>query len=188
VVVYRGRQEATGTQPSEVDPDRPTVRDIHIARLEGNHWTEPHLVHADNWVINACPDNGPSVDANANNVVVAWWTRSGDEPKAQVAFSSDAGDTFSVPVRIDAGNAEGQVTVAMLPDGKSAIVGWLEAGMTWARFVRATGKMSSAVSLGRAPKHSRLPRWIVNSDGGLTAVWTKKEGDSPVVAISRISF
>ncbi len=58
VVVYRGRQEVPGTRPSEVSPNRATVRDIYITRLQGGQWTKPHTVHADNWVINACPDNG----------------------------------------------------------------------------------------------------------------------------------
>jgi len=188
VVVYRGRQEVRGTRPSEVDPSRPTVRDIYISRLEGDRWTKPRPVHADNWVINACPDNGPSVDANGNRVVVAWWTASGDQPKVQVAFSGDSGDTFTQPLRIDAGKGEGQVTVILLPDGRSAIVGWLEEGMTWAKFVRDAGETSSAVSLGPAPRHSRLARWIANGDNSVTAVWTRKDNDEPNIAVSRISF
>jgi len=105
-----------------VDPSRATVRDIYITRLQGDDWTEPHVVHADNWVINGCPDNGPSVDANGKNVAVAWWTRSGDQPKVQVAFSKDAGDTFGPLIRVDSGNGEGQVTVILRADG-NAIVG-----------------------------------------------------------------
>jgi hypothetical protein len=126
VVAYRGRQEAPGTKPSEVRSDRPTVRDIYVARLERDGWTKPHLVHADNWVINACPDNGPSIDARRDTVAVAWWTGSQGSPKVEVSFSDDSGDTFGQPVRVDLGKAEGQATVALLPDGRSAVVGWLE--------------------------------------------------------------
>jgi len=187
VVVYRGRQEASGTKPSEVDPSRPTVRDIYISRMEGEGWTKPRLVHADNWIINACPDNGPRVDAHGNRVVVTWWTASDDQPKVLAAFSGDSGDTFTQPFRVDAGKREGQVTVVLLPDGRSALVGWLEDGMTWARFVRDTGETSSAVSLGPAPRHSRLARWIANGDKSVTAVWTRKVNDLPIVSVSRIS-
>ena len=188
VVVYRGRQEASGTKPPEVDPSRPTVRDIYISRMEGERWTKPRLVHADNWIINACPDNGPRVDAHGNRVVVAWWTASDDQPKVLVAFSGDSGDTFAQPFQVDAGRGEGQVTVVLLPDGRSAIVGWLEDGMTWAKFVRDTGERSSAVSLGPAPRHSRLARWIANGDKSVTAVWTRKVNDLASVSVSRISF
>ena len=188
VVVYRGRREAEGIKPSEVDPDRPTVRDIFVSRLERDYWTKPRLVHADNWTIDACPDNGPSIDADGNRVVVAWWTAPGDQPKVQVAFSQDSGDTFAQPLRVDSARGEGQVTVALLPDGKSAIVGWLEDGMTWARLVRDTGETSAAVNLGSAPRHSRLPRWVVNQDGSVTAVWTRKHNGTTSIAVSRINF
>jgi hypothetical protein len=86
VVVYRRRAEAPGTKPSEVREDRPTVRDIYITRLVRGEWSAPHLVHADKWVINGCPDNGPAADSEGNAVVVAWWTRAGSAPKVEAAF------------------------------------------------------------------------------------------------------
>jgi hypothetical protein len=185
VVVYRGRQEPPGTQPSEVHEDRPTVRDIYITRLETGKWSKPHLLHPDNWVINACPDNGPSVSAKDNAVAVAWWTRSGDDPKVQVAFSKDAGDTFGSPLRIDAGKAEGQVTIALLPDAKGAVVGWLEGGQTWARIVSEKGHRGPPVSLGPSPRHSRLPNWIA-SKLDITAAWTSNKYNLPRVEVSRL--
>ncbi len=188
VVVYRGRQEAPGTLPSEVRGYRPTVRDIYIARQEDGVWRTPRLVHEDHWVINACPDNGPSVAASANHVVVAWWTRSKNQPKVLVAFSSDSGDSFGPPFRIDSENGEGQVTIALLSDGRSAVVGWLENGGTWARYVRVSGAMSRPVLLGASPHHSRLPRWLLNHDGSVTAAWTSKKNGSPYVAMSRIEL
>jgi hypothetical protein len=187
VVVYRGRQEPPGTKPSEVEDDRPTVRDIYITRLENGKWTKPHVVYPDNWVINGCPDNGPSVDAAANNVVVGWWTRSNDAPKVQVAFSSDAGDSLGKPIRIDAGNGEGQVTVALLPDGKSAIAGWLEEGQTCARYVDSSGRVGDILQLGTSPRHSRLPNWVA-MNSGVTAAWTAKMGDGTQVELTRLAF
>lgn len=186
VVVYRDRQELPGTTPSDVQTFRPTVRDIYIVRHENGAWKEPRRVHEDNWVINACPDNGPAVDASANAVAVAWWTGSGDQPKVQVSFSSDAGDSFGSAIRVDAGAAEGQVTVALLSGGRSAVVGWLENGQTWARFVSDAGVMSAPTSLGSAPRHSRLPRWIVNPDGTVTVAWTSKKDGMSRVEMARI--
>jgi hypothetical protein len=188
VVVYRGRQEASGAKASQVDPNRPTVRDIFISRFEDDRWSKPRLVHADNWIINACPDNGPAIDAKGKNVAVAWWTGSNDQPKVQIAFSADSGDTFTQPIRVDGGRGEGQATVVLLPDGRSALVGWLEEGMTWAKLVRDTGETSLVASLGPAPRHSRLPHWVVNGDNDVTAVWTRKSDDVSNVAVSRITF
>ncbi len=186
VVVYRGRQEAPGTLPSEVHDDRPTVRDIYIVRQQDGAWGRPHLVHKDNWVINGCPDNGPAVDALANHIAVAWWTRSNEQAKVQVAFSADAGESFGSAFRVDAKNGEGQVTLSLLRDGHSAIVGWLENGETWARSVSDTGAMSQPAALGLSPHHSRLPHWIRNGDGSVTAVWTSKRDGVTHLQISRI--
>lgn len=188
VVVYRGRQEAPGTKPSQVSPYQPTVRDIYITRLQNGQWTKPHRVHADDWVINACPDNGPAVDGNGNDVAVAWWTAAGDQPRVQVEFSADSGDTFGKPIRVDVHHGEGQVTVALLHGGKAAVVGWLEDGQAWARYVRASGEVSSPVAFGPAPFHSRLPHWIANGDDSVTAVWTRKDREETRVSVDRISF
>ena len=188
VVVYRGRQDPPGTKASEVRTDRATVRDIYIARMESRGWTKPHLVHADNWVINACPDNGPSVDATGGDVAVAWWTRANDNPQVRMAFSSDSGDTFGRAIRVDSGKGEGQVTVTLLRGGKAAIVGWLEGGQTWARCVAPAGALSLPVPLGPSPRHSRLPRWVLEGDHSVIAVWTAKPGDTPEVRVSRIGF
>ena len=175
VVVYRDRVTPPGMRPQDIRYETPTVRDISLVRLAGGKWTEPRRVHADNWVINGCPDNGPAVDANGNNVVVAWWTRAGDQSKVQVAFSSNAGDGFHEPIRVDNGNAEGQVTVALLGDRLTAVVGWLEDHKVWARWVDAKGRLGKPLMIGNSPRHSRLPRWVARN-GGIFAVWTAQEG------------
>lgn len=187
VVVFRGRQETPGTKPSEVRGDRPTVRDIYIKRLQDGQWSQARLVHQDSWVINACPDNGPAVDSQGDKVAVAWWTRSEDDPKVLVAFSRDAGDSFTPAFRVDAGKAEGQVTVALLPLGDGAVIGWLEGGKAWARLVSSNGIAGSPVLLGNSPRHSRLPKWLW-VDGGVTAVWTSLENEVRQVQVSRIQL
>jgi hypothetical protein len=188
VVVYRDRQEPAETLPSQVQTFQPTVRDIYIVRQENGVWRQPQRVHQDNWVINACPDNGPAVDAVASRVAVAWWTGSNDQPKVQVAFSSDAGDSFGSAFRIDAGKGEGQVTIALLPGGRSAVVGWLEDGETRARYVSDAGIMSEPAALGPAPHHSRLPRWVADRDGSVMAAWTSRKDGSTRLEVSRIQL
>jgi len=186
VVLYRGRVDPPGTIPAEVDDNRPTIRDIYLTRLEKGRWTTPHTVHADNWVINACPDNGPAVDAAGNQVAVAWWTASGNAPKVQMAFSADAGDSFGPAIRIDSSHGEGQVTVAILPgEPMEAVVGWLEDGQVRARSVSATGDLGPITTLGPSPRHSRLPRWYL-SDGSILAGWTAKTTSGTQVRLSRL--
>jgi hypothetical protein len=73
------------------------VRDIAVSRFVNGAWSTPAPVHADNWEINACPVNGPAVDARGRSVAVAWYTLAGGSstglgangPRAKAAFSHD---------------------------------------------------------------------------------------------------
>ncbi len=185
VVVYRDRVTPDGVAPHDVRDDQGTVRDIHLVRLEHGQWTAPRRVHADNWVINACPDNGPAVDTRDEQLVVAWWTAAHNKPRVSVAFSSDAGDHFTPAIPVDAGAPNGQVTVALMRDGRSAVVGWLEKGQTWARWVTADGTLGTPVALGASPTRSRLPRWLAQADGVL-ATWTADEKGAHTVRVSQL--
>ena len=111
LLVYRGRSDGE-------------VRDIMATRLDGEAWTTPQPVHADGWVMPACPVNGPSVAAEGDAAVVGWYTAAAGQAEVRVAASSDAGDSFSAPVVVDAGDALlGRVAVA-LGDGQAWVL-WL---------------------------------------------------------------
>lgn len=185
VVVFRGRQEPQGANPAETDVYKPTVRDIQISRLENGKWTRPHSVFDDNWVINACPDNGPAVDAAGERVVVAWWTAAGNQPSVKVAFSLNAGDTFSPPVRVDNGAGAGQVTVALTADQSGAVVGWLEGNKVWARWVSQAGSPGEPLLLGPAAGR-RLPRWVART-GEVVAAWANQnDNEQRSVAVAHL--
>ena len=112
VVVYRDRG------PNE-------ERDIFIVRRTDDGWSSPVPVSRDRWEFPACPVNGPSIDANRNEVAVAWFTAAGDDgPRVLAARSDDGGTTFSPP-RTVARNVIGRTDVVMLPNG-DAIVLWLD--------------------------------------------------------------
>jgi hypothetical protein len=113
IVAFRGRSDDE-------------TRDILISRFVDDGWTEPAAVHHDGWRIDACPVNGPAISASGRRVAVAWFTAADDRSRAFVAFSDDAGKTFSPPIRVDDATALGRVDVEQLADG-SAIVGWIEA-------------------------------------------------------------
>ena len=95
VVVYRDRSEQE-------------IRDISIVRLRDGKWSQPRSVFEDNWKINGCPVNGPSVAAAGRRVAVAWFTGADKTPRVKVAFSDDAGETFGQPVALDDGNPAGR--------------------------------------------------------------------------------
>jgi hypothetical protein len=124
------------------DRSQTEVRDIYIVRQVNGSWTRPQVVFADNWQINGCPVNGPSVAADGARVVVAWFTSAGNTPRVKVAFSQDAGVTFSQPIQVDDGETVGRVDALLLPDG-SALVCWLagnaQGGAIKVRRIQANG-------------------------------------------------
>lgn len=111
LLVYRDRSEGE-------------VRDIAVTRGDERGWTAPKPVHADGWVMPACPVNGPSVSALGEAAVVAWYTAAGDTPTVQAAYSGDAGDRFAAPLLLDRGEqVQGRVETALSAD--AAWVLWL---------------------------------------------------------------
>lgn len=191
VVAYRDRTEEE-------------VRDIYVARHVDGRWLPGRPVHDDGWVIDACPVNGPAVDAAGERVAVAWSTVGRNEerspagatgPRRQtarvlVAFSTDSGTSFGAPVRVDEGRGLGRVDLALLEDG-SALVSWLEKTGDGARILarRVSSTASSdAVTVaptaaGYAGGFPRMARWRSE----VVLAWTHP-GDPPRVqaALTRI--
>ena len=170
IVVYRDRSERE-------------VRDIALVRLTPEGWSGPIVVNEDAWTIDACPVNGPAVDADGNTVVVAWFTAP-DRPRIRLAFSPDAGRSFSKPIEVASGRVAGRVDVVLLGDGR-AVVSWLgddaEGAALRAQLYSREGATAPAVVVARssASRATGFPRMLAVQDGLLFA-WTGA-GDSPRV-------
>jgi len=163
VLVYRDRSEHE-------------VRDIALVRHSDGQWSAPVHVHADGWRIDACPVNGPAVDARGQAVVVAWFTAP-DVPRVRVAFSDDGGRTFAPPVEVASGRVAGRVDVVLL-DERRSIVSWLQEAEAGAE-IRAQpftrdGAAGPAVVVASTSVHraSGFPQMIHAGDGLLFA-WTE---------------
>jgi hypothetical protein len=100
------------------------MRDVYAARFADGAWQAGHPVAADGWNIGGCPVNGPVIDADGDQVAVAWFTAARDEPKVRLARSADFGESFSAPVDVADGEIFGRVGLAMLGNGDVA-VSWL---------------------------------------------------------------
>jgi hypothetical protein len=157
------------------------VRDIYISRFENDRWTEPKAVHEDGWQTAACPVNGPMLSARGRDVAIAWFTVKEEQGRTFVAFSSDAGRTFGLPIRLDDTAALGRVDVELMPDG-SAVASWIEFADRRAQFrvrrVEPSGARSPSVTVSglagnRASGYPRIAArrgelvfaWTVGSDG-----------------------
>lgn len=157
------------------DRSKNEVRDIALLRHDGHHWSKPVQVHADGWKIDACPVNGPAVDARGTEVVVAWFTAP-DVPRVRLAFSRDAGRTFAPPIEVATGDVAGRVDVVLLDDGR-AVVSWMQQSSGGAE-IRAQpfsrdGVAGPAILVADTSVHraSGFPQ-MIPADDGLLFAWT----------------
>lgn len=162
VVVYRDRT-------------RDEIRDVYSTRLDQGHWEPGRPVADDGWRIAACPVNGPAIDADGRRVAVAWFVDA-DTPRVQVAFSDDAGSTYSSPIRVSEDRPLGRVDVALLADGRAA-VSWLAGGDQEARIryriVSPDGSVGPETTLAdtSASRMSGFPQ-MLRWQAGLLFAWT----------------
>ncbi|HEX2190731.1 MAG TPA: sialidase family protein, partial [Longimicrobiaceae bacterium] len=177
LVVYRDRS------PEE-------IRDVYVVRQVDGRWTEPAPVHADGWKIPACPVNGPQAAARGERVAVAWFTGARDTARVRVAFSADAGATWSAPVRVDDGDPAGRVDVELL-EGGDALVSWIErtgadAAEVRVRRVAPGGGRSAPVTVAASSgeRASGFPRMALAGDTVVFA-WTAP-GDPSAVRTARL--
>jgi hypothetical protein len=146
------------------DRSQTEVRDIFFVKQQNNSaWTVPKAVQADNWQINGCPVNGPSIAADGPRVAVAWFTGANDAPRVKVAFSKDAGSTFGKPIEVEDANTVGRVDALLLPDG-SALVCWMagtvESGEIKVRRIRPDSTLGPASVIAKTDisRSSGFPR------------------------------
>lgn len=156
------------------------IRDIAVVRYRGGQASAPALVHDDGWRIDGCPVNGPALAARDATVAVAWYTAAAEVPQVVVALSVDGGRRFGPPARIDAGQPQGRVDVALV--GSYAYVSWQEhVGAAVELRVRAVRlgptlmpgavRTVATVEVGRSTGFPQL--LAVGAD--LIAAWTQRE-------------
>ena len=166
------------------------IRDIAVVRQVDGKWTAPSIVHADGWHIEACPVNGPALASRGDTVAIAWFTGAQDTARVRVAFSTDGGQRFAAPVRVDGGTPAGRVGITLDENG-DAIVSWLERvppedAEVRVRRVARSGAMGVPLTISRtkAARASGFPR-IVRRGDTLVAAWTVP-GDSARVMVGRL--
>jgi hypothetical protein len=170
----------TGLLVAYRDRTAEEIRDIVLLRRVDGHWQDPKSVAQDGWHIEACPVNGPSLDARDQRVAVAWFSGAENFPRVQVAFAPDDGSAFSTPIRVDSGHALGRVDVVLL-DADAALVSWVELtgeqAQVVVRRVHRDGRMGMPEPLVRVEpsRLSGFPRMVRRGNDVLIA-WT--EGDA----------
>ena len=154
------------------------IRDIFVARHDGQRWLVPVRVHPDEWKMPACPVNGPSLAARDRDVVLGWYTAAGDVPALKLARSTDAGDAFAAPVVVDRGEAvQGRVDVALGDDAVWVL--WVRESaqgqsLHLARYAPDLSRELQRLEVARLRGRGRATGFpqLVLADGGAYVVWT----------------
>ena len=158
------------------------IRDIAVGRLRNGKWTSA-IVAPDNWQLDGCPVNGPSIAAVGNNVAVAWFSAKDSAPKVQVAFSKRDG-TFEAPIRVDSAITNGRVAVVM-PSSDRVLVSQNERGSAFPatlmiREARRDGRVGDPVAVGpmTADRSSGFARMAL-AGKRLVVAWTDVRPGTP---------
>jgi hypothetical protein len=183
---------ATGPVIAYRDRSPDEIRDISYVSLGASGWTKPRPVHADGWKINACPVNGPQLDALGNRAVISWFTAANGSQRVYSSFSDDGGQTFRDPIVTDDGKPAGRVDVVML-DADRALVCWLEetgAGAEIrARVIAADGSRqeSARIAGSSTSRGAGFPR-LARSGNEVWFAWTDQTAGAKRVRVAKRRF
>ena len=174
IVAYRDRSDTE-------------IRDISIVRFVNGNWTAPKNVYQDHWEIPGCPVNGPAIDSFNDAVALAWFTAENDNPRIQVSFSENQGETFGLQYRVDNGNAIGRVDIVMI-DQNNAVVSWMEPDgidtLIQILKVSSNGEKNIPITITktRSERSSGFPQLELVRDR-LYVAWTSLEDKKPTIKI-----
>ena len=181
----------------------PNFRDMAVARSAnfGTTFGSPTRVSEDGWAIDGCPEDGPSMAADARGVLhIVWPTiATGEITRKAIyySYSSDGGTTFARRVQLDSGAsartpAHPQVTLV----GSKVVVTWDE-GEGDARTVvmRAIESSTSPAWTPRLGPIARVaagefvsyPAVAATPTGALVA-WSTAEGADSMVQIAGVTW
>jgi hypothetical protein len=175
IVIFRDRSENE-------------IRDIGFIKWQENSWSSTMPVFMDLWEIKACPVNGPRVSTLGNTVAVAWYTAAKENPEVKVSFSSNNGDSFNKPTKIDLGKTIGRVDIELL-DEDNAMVSWMEEGKIMMRKVEANGKLGEpiTVALSSEKRSSGFPQ-ISKDHSQIWIAWTVDSSENKFIQLAKIGL
>jgi hypothetical protein len=125
-IVYRDRSEQN-------------IRDIKLMiKPHEGQWGEVISLPDDNWFIEGCPVNGPSLASSGQGLGVSWYTNVNDIPKIRFAYFDHQDNAFTSELDVEEGAPWGYVDTAYDPYNDNFIVSWLRSGSTGVELVAAS--------------------------------------------------
>ena len=166
------------------------VRDMQLARFDGQAWSRPVTLNTDGWKITGCPVNGPQLAACGDRIGAVWFTSPDNQPQVLARVSANAGQSFDPVRRIDLGRPQGRVDCVMLGNGTLAMV-WLEMtgevtgsmGGIYLRTLSPDGKLSEPrmIAPSSTARMSGFPRLVLAGERQLLLTCTQDSQPAHVV-------
>lgn len=179
LVVYRGRSADE-------------IRDVRLARHDGEHWHATQPLFDDGWRVAGCPVNGPAIAARDRHVIAAAYSEAGGEPAVRVRTSADDGKNWHAPVKVKSGATLGRLDAVALDHGRFLIsrMDLIEGDAALQVSLHGpSGTVESTRTIRTLPmeKMPGFPRMASNGDAVLLA-WAEVVDGAPVVRASMISI
>lgn len=177
-----------------------SIRDIAftVSTDGGETFAEPVRVSEDNWVLDGCPENGPSLAIDARKRVhVVWPTlvpgrTSGSEPTLALFHAmSEDGRTFSSRHPIPTEGFPRHPQIALGPRGELVVV-WDEQAPGIKRIALARGTIDEqgSVRFVRQAIGDAAPAVypvVASTENGTTIVWTSGSAGQTALRVERLS-
>ncbi len=184
--------------PSQVPA---TIRDmtVVVSTDNGNTFSAPQRIAADNWKLTGCPDSGAATARVGNRVYVAWLTEASPEVAGvRLSWSDDGGETWAPSVK---GSQEvldaNYPSLTAMDDGTAVLVfqgrdpkqraGWSEVGVFAVR-IAADGRLSPPISVPGISSTASRPTIAAGSNGRVFVSWTGAQDGKPAVFLARGRF
>jgi hypothetical protein len=166
------------------------LRDIAfaISKDRGRTFGAPIRVSEDGWRLDACPDDGPALAADAHGGVhIVWPTLvPGDTPRKGIFYSTLSGQAFAPRQRLDSADADVAHPQIAVDDHGNAAVVWdeLSRGTRWVVLRRVEQGKPGPVRLfeGRGVNYPV----IAAGEGHWVMAWTAQQPDGRSVIEGRL--
>ncbi len=169
-----------------------SMRDIAFAKSAdgGRHFDPLVRVSEDNWELNGCPEDGPTIAVDRTGTIhIAWATLidEGEPQKAVFYATSRDGKAFSPRARVPtAGITPGHPQLTLTSDGGAAIV-WDETvgGLRRVSLSRVSPDRTIGPAQVLSGRESVSHPVIVRSGADLVVAWASR--DEPVIRLQRLT-
>jgi hypothetical protein len=151
-------------------------------------------VAEDDWRINGCPHSGASLAMLGKRLFVAWYTVRDRQSAVYVAWSDDAGKTFSRRLPLAAGVLDPNHPYLQAAEGKLGVVFQgraAQAGQSWGKIntyyreVSASGQLSPLIVIGHAEGSASYPTLAYEQPDHVFTAWTESTGEGQHIVLAR---